>query len=231
MLFVISATLAGMSMAETRAVLWDMDGVLVDSIDYHYEAWRLAMQREGRQLTHADFKRTFGQRNDTVLRDMLDPHISAADITRIADFKEATYRALVRERGIAPLPGVLRWLGVLREAGWKQAVASAAPRANVEAILDAMSIHGFFDALASAEDVTRGKPDPQVYLVAAARVGAVPARSIVVEDAPAGVEGAKRAGMKRIGVRSTHGELEADIVVDSLDHLPPNSFEQLIKAE
>lgn len=218
-----------MSQSEVRAVLWDMDGVLVDSMDYHYEAWRLAMQREGRQLTHADFKRTFGQRNDTVLRDMLDPHISDADIARIADFKEATYRALVCERGIAPLPGVLQWLGALRDAGWQQAVASAAPRANVDAILDAMDIAHFFAAVSSAEDVTRGKPDPQVYLVAASRVGATPARSIVIEDAPAGVEGAKRAGMKRIGVRSTHGELDADIVVDSLDHLQADAFDRLIQ--
>lgn len=212
-------------------MLWDMDGVLVDSIEYHYEAWRLAMQREGRHLTRDDFKRTFGQRNDTVLRDMLDPHISDAGIARIADFKEATYRALVRERGIAPLPGVLQWLGALRDAGWKQAVASAAPRANVDCIVDVMNIAHFFDALTSAEDVTRGKPDPQVYLVAAERVGATPARAIVIEDAPAGVEGAKRAGMKRIGVRSSHGALEADIVVDALTELPTDAFERLIKSD
>ena len=217
-----------MSIPVVRAVLWDMDGVLVDSADYHYEAWRQAMQREGRQLTHTDFKRTFGQRNDTVLRDMLDPHISDADIQRIADFKEATYRTLVRERGIAPLPGVLHWLSVLQDAGWKQAVASAAPRANVDAIVEAMNITHFFDALTSAEDVTRGKPDPQVYLVAASRVGASPAQSIVIEDAPAGVEGAKRAGMKRIGVRSSHGELEADIVVDSLEALSHDAFDRLL---
>jgi beta-phosphoglucomutase len=217
-----------MSNSETRAVLWDMDGVLVDSAVYHYEAWRLAMQQEGRSLSQADFKRTFGQRNDTVLRDMLDPHISDGDIQRIANFKEATYRALVYERGIAPLPGVLGWLAALKDAGWKQTVASAAPRANVDAIVEVMGIAQFFDALTSAEDVTRGKPDPQVYLVAASRVGATPARSIVIEDAPAGVEGAKRAGMKRIGVRSSHGELEADIVVDSLTELQPDAFEQLL---
>lgn len=217
-----------MSHTEARAVLWDMDGVLVDSADYHYEAWRLTMQREGRQLTHADFKRTFGQRNDTVLRDMLDPNISDADIQRIADFKESTYRLLVRERGIVPLPGVLRWLAALQGAGWRQAVASAAPRANVDAIVEAMSIAHYFDALTSAEDVTRGKPDPQVYLVAASRVGVRPQRSIVIEDAPAGVEGAKRAGMKRIGVRSSHGALEADIVVDSLEELGHDAFEKLL---
>lgn len=220
-----------MSQNEVRAVLWDMDGVLVDSADYHYEAWRLAMQREGRPLTQADFKRTFGQRNDTVLRDMLDPNISDADIQRIADFKESTYRALVRDRGISPLPGVLHWLNALQNAGWKQAVASAAPRANVDTIVEVMGIAHFFDALTSAEDVTRGKPDPQVYLVAASRVGATPSRAIVIEDAPAGVEGAKRAGMKRIGVRSSHGELEADIVVDSLTELGHDAFERLLTKE
>ena len=102
------------------------------------------------------------------------------------------------------------------------------PRLNVEAILAALEIEPFFDALTSAEDVQRGKPDPQVFLVAAARLGVPPERCVVVEDAPAGIEGARRGGMRAIGVRSSHKDLRGDLVVDSLDDLPDDAFERLI---
>jgi HAD superfamily hydrolase (TIGR01509 family) len=212
------------------AVLWDMDGVLVDSAEYHFLAWQDALRAlENYEISHDKFRHTFGQRNDTVLRDIFGASYSDEDIARVADYKEAAYRALVLERGITPLPGVLKWLAYLQENGWGQAVASAAPRANVDAIVDSLGIRGYFGALTSAEDVTRGKPDPQVYLLAAERVGALPAQSIVIEDAPAGAEGARRAGMACIGVLSSHGQLQADVVVRSLDELHEGIFGELIR--
>ena len=215
--------------AQPRAVLWDMDGVLVDSAEYHFLAWQEALRAlEGHALTREQFQHTFGQRNDTVLRDIFGMGYADENIARVADRKEASYRQLVRERGIQPLPGVMRWLTYLRENGWQQAVASAAPRANVEAIVDALHIRNYFAALTSAEDVTRGKPDPQVYVLAAQRVGATPSRSIVIEDAPAGTEGARRAGMACIGVLSSHSQLQADVVVRSLDDLRVDVFNELI---
>jgi beta-phosphoglucomutase len=205
-----------------------MDGVLVDSAEYHYAAWREALAHEGIDLRYDDFRASFGQRNDTILRSLLGPDLSDAEVARIGDLKELRYRQLVRERGIAPLPGVLDWLARLRADGWRQAVASAAPRANVDAILDALGIAHYFGAITSSEDVARGKPDPQVYLVAAQRLGVLPARCVVVEDAPAGVQGARRAGMRCIGVTSTHPHLDADLVVVALSDLPADSFEKLI---
>lgn len=212
----------------TRAVLWDMDGVLVDSGDYHFEAWREALAREKHELDFEQFRSTFGQRNDTILRGIFGPDLSDSEIARIADYKEELYRKQVHDQGIEALPGVLHWLKQLHEAGWRQAVATAAPRENALTILDELLIEGFFGAIVSAEDVTRGKPDPQVYLTAAARLHALPGRSIVVEDAPAGLEGARRAGMRCIGVRTSHDELEADIVVDLLTDLPANTFDKLL---
>jgi beta-phosphoglucomutase len=211
-----------------RAVLWDMDGVLVDSAQYHYIAWREALAREGVDLSYQDFRATFGQRNDTILRRLLGSDLPDADVARIGDLKEARYRQLICDRGIAPLPGVLDWLERLRASGWKQAIASAAPRANVDAILAALGIADYFSAVTSSEDVTRGKPDPQVYLIAAQRLGVPPACCVVIEDAPAGVEGARRAGMRCIGVTSTHPHLDADIVVAALSDLPADSFERLL---
>ncbi len=211
-----------------RAVLWDMDGVLVDSADYHYAAWREALAREHHLITYDEFRATFGQRNDTILRGIFGEALPDSEVNRIADLKESLYRQFVRERGIAPLPGVLRWLQALRAAGWRQAVASAAPRANIDAVLATLGIGRYFDAVTSGEDVTRGKPDPQVYLISAERVGSQPARCVVVEDAPAGLEGARRAGMRCVGVTSTHDHLEADVVVTSLDALAEDTFERLL---
>ena len=121
------------------------------------------------------------------------------------------------------------WVRQLHEDGWLQAVASAAPRANIEAVLEALSATNIFQSIVSAEDVRRGKPDPEVYLTAAARVGASPDRCIVVEDAVAGVEGARRAGMRSIGVSRGGKHLPADIAVRSLDLLKPDAFDKLLE--
>jgi beta-phosphoglucomutase len=211
-----------------RAVLWDMDGTLLDSAEYHWLAWREILASERYELEHSQFVATFGQRNDTILRGWLGADLPISEVDRIGQAKEARYRALVQAGGIALLPGVERWLRRLQADGWRQAIASAAPRANVEAIVAALDIEAYFDAISSAEDVQRGKPDPQVFLVAAERVGVPPARCVVIEDAPAGLLGAQRGGMRSIGVRSSHAELQADIVVDTLAELPDDAFERLI---
>ena len=217
-----------MNSLQPRAVLWDMDGTLLDSAEYHWLAWRDILAGERFELAHDQFVATFGQRNDTILRDWLGADLPIGEIDRIGGAKEARYRALVRAGGITLLPGVERWLRRLQADGWCQAIASAAPRANVEAIVAALDIAAYFDAISSAEDVQRGKPDPQVFLVAAERVGVLPARCIVIEDAPAGLLGAQRGGMRAIGVRSSHADLQADIVVDTLAELPDDAFERLI---
>ena len=116
----------------------------------------------------------------------------------------------------------------LRSEGWLQAVASSAPRLNLDTIIEALSLSSFFAAIASAEDVTAGKPDPQVFLAAARKVGVEPSRCVVVEDAPAGTEAARRARMRSIGVLSSHTELRADTVVRSLEDLPVDAFDQLL---
>ena len=212
-----------------RAALWDMDGTLLDSAEYHWLAWRETLASDGFDLAHEQFIATFGQRNDTILRGWLGADLPVSEIDRIGGSKEALYRRFVRERGVRLLPGVERWLARLQAAGWRQAVASAAPRLNVEAILEALSIAPYFGAITSAEDVQRGKPDPQVFLLAAERLGVPPARCVVVEDAPAGVEGAHRGGMRAIGVRSSHAALPADIAVDSLADLDDDAFDRLLE--
>jgi len=216
-------------MAMNRAVLWDMDGTLVDSAEYHWQAWRDIIAREGSPITHGQFLATFGQRNDSILRQWLGENATPDLIQRVGDAKETCYRQLVREHGIAPLPGALEWVNLLHRQGWGQAIASAAPRANVETILDVLHASECFEAIVSAEDVHRGKPDPEVFLIAATKLGVAFKRCIVVEDAEHGIEAARAAGMKSIGV-SQHGKhLPADIVVQSLQLLDENAFDNLLQ--
>jgi HAD superfamily hydrolase (TIGR01509 family) len=214
--------------ASTRAVLWDLDGTLVDSEDYHWRSWRDTMAGEGVALSHETFLASFGQRNDRILRTWLGDDAAPDRIARIADAKEVAYRRLVADGSLSPLPGAREWIGRLLTDGWRQAIASSAPRLNVDAMLHALRLEAFFEALVSAEDVAVGKPDPGVFLAAADRLGAEPANCVVVEDAPAGIEAARRAGMKSIGV-SRAGRLDADLFVASLADLPPDAFASLLK--
>lgn len=215
-------------MSDGRAVLWDMDGTLIDSEEFHWIAWRDTLAIHGVVITREQFLSSFGQRNDSILPRWLGPNASPERIERIANAKEQLYRELICRNGISPLPGVEKWLHRLHQQGWLQAIASAAPRANIEAVLEALSKQAF-QAIVSAEDVERSKPDPEVYLTAASRVGVSPGKCVVVEDASAGIEAAHRAGMKSIGVNRNRTQLAADIVVQSLELLEPDAFGILLK--
>lgn len=214
--------------SSVRAALWDMDGTLLDSAEYHWLSWQETMQELGFELSYDEFVSTFGQRNDTILRKWISAEITPEEIARIGDRKEALYRSLVRERGIELLPGVRDWLVRLQQAGWRMAIASAAPRANVETIIEVLDLAAFFTTYVGAEDVQRGKPDPQVFLLAAERLGVEPSACVVLEDAPAGVQAGINAQMKTIGVQSSHTDLPADVVVKTLDLLPEDTFDRLL---
>lgn len=215
-------------MDDLRAVLWDLDGTLVDSADYHWQAWLAVLALEGVTLGRGDFDATFGQRNDAILSRWLGPDAAPGRVARVGAAKEAEYRRLMRAGGLVALPGAAAWTERLRLGAWKQAIASSAPGANVSAVLDALGWHGRFDALVAAEDVAAGKPDPEVFLLAAARVGVPPSRCIVVEDAAAGIEAARRAGMRSIGVGPGR-RCAPDVGVDTLTALEGDAFERLLQ--
>lgn len=210
----------------TRAVLWDLDGTLVDSGEMHWWSWRDTLGAAGVPVTYEQFAGTFGQKNDRILRSWLGPDATAARIAEIAEAKESEYRRLVSVHGLQPLPGACEWVDRLRAQGWRQSIASSAPRKNVDVMLAAIGLDTAFDAIVASEDVGKGKPDPEVFLTAASRLGATPDRSIVVEDAAAGIEAARRAGIRCIGVSDP--TLHADVVVAALTDLGLDAFDRLV---
>ncbi len=206
-----------------RAVLWDLDGTLIDSTEYHFRSWLEPLRAEGVHITKADFLATFGQRNDTILKGYFGRDADPARIQRVADAKEAGYREMIKAEGLEALPGAAQWVRALHEAGWRQAIASSAPRANVDVVRRILGFGDLIEVTVSADDVHVGKPDPEVFLTAAAKLGVDPHRCIVVEDAPAGIEAAHRGGMRCIGAVAA-----ADLIVASLADLPEGAFERLL---
>ncbi len=214
---------------ELWGVLWDMDGVLVDSGRYHYESWAEALRREGIGYTLEQFRATFGMDNRGVLTTVLGHEPEAAWLARVADEKEAAFRDLIRGQA-QPMPGVLDWLGRLKAAGARQAVASSAPPANIELLIDSLTLRPYFEAIVSAWGLP-GKPDPAVFLEAARRLAMPPERCVVIEDAVAGVAAARRAGMACIAVTTTNPRQAlsaADLVVDRLGDLSEAAWEGLL---
>jgi len=218
-------------MSRGKGVLFDMDGVLVDSGPLHKESWRRIARELGRPMEDAFFHRTFGMRNEEILEELLGPDLDPEEKARLGRRKEEIYRELARER-LEAAPGAAGLVRALKEAGFRLALASSGPRANVELVLDVTGLGREMDAYVCAEDVSRGKPDPQVFLEAARRLGLAPERCVVVEDALVGIQAARRAGMRVVGVtggREGSFLREADRVVSSLEALSPRVFEELLE--
>lgn len=206
-----------------------MDGVLVDTAEFHFQAWSQALSEHGIPFTRELFTATFGMNNANILTTVLGQPPSPELLAKISDRKEELFRQAVRGK-VKLLPGVLTWLERLRAAGMRQAIASSAPPANIDAVVSELSLHDYFHAIVSGFDLP-GKPDPTLFLKAAHLIGVPPERCVVVEDAIAGVEAARRAGMKCIAVTTTnpaHALNEADVIVERLDTLPCDTFERLL---
>lgn len=215
-----------------RAVIWDVDGTLIDSADAHLLSWGEIFRREGYpEIERETFNRWFGRRNEEVLREHFGAGVDEAELIRVGDAKEAHYRAALEADagGVVLLPGVEEWLDYLAESGWLLGIGSSAPRENLDLILDVTGLALHFDAVVGREDVRHGKPDPEVFLTAASRLGVDPSRAIVVEDAAAGILAAHRAGMRTVGVGPRHATLGAMVSVATLDDLPDDAFDALLE--
>jgi beta-phosphoglucomutase family hydrolase len=218
------------SINSTWGVIFDMDGVLVDSSQTHYQAWSQLGALHGRPFSQDLFERTFGMHNTQIMPLWLGAETSEEKLQLLADEKEELYRALARE-SIAPLDGVTELVHGLVAAGARLAVGSSGPYANVSLILEILGLRDCFHALSTGDDVSHGKPHPEVFLKAAERLQLSPNRCVVIEDAPQGIEAARAAGMAVIAVTSSRPAdlLPADIVVDSLARLTIAQIEGLLQ--
>ncbi len=200
-----------------RAVIWDMDGVIIDSAEEHRQAWQRLAHEEGVHFSDVDFWSTFGKRDDDIITLVWGTQ-SPERLQELADRKEAYFRALIRETA-APLPGSIELIRGLHEAGYAQALASSAPVENIQLISDVLGLGHYLTALVSGETVAHGKPAPDIFLKAAGELGIVPTQCLVIEDAVAGVQAAHTAGMRCIAVagdRDLPGLREAELMVKSL---------------
>jgi beta-phosphoglucomutase family hydrolase len=214
-----------------QAVIWDMDGVIADTGKYHLLAWQHVFKKQDIVFTKQDFERLFGQRNDTIISVTMGKALSQTEIDDIANDKEIFFRAAVKSN-VKPFPGVIALLKTLKTNNISSAIASSAPLDNIRLILGEIGLTEYFQAIVFGREVSEGKPNPQVYIKAAQKLGAAPSNCIVIEDAIAGVEGARNAGMKCIAVTNTHKAAElsrADLVVDSLEKVGINDLKQLFK--
>jgi beta-phosphoglucomutase family hydrolase len=221
-------------MRDPCAVIWDVDGTLVDTAELHFQAWVRLSGEMGRPFSRDDFAATFGRRNPEIIRYLFRHEFTDAEVLDIGERKETYYRAAA-ETGVHLLPGVRELLEGLHARGVRQAVGSSAPRGNLDLILRITNSRPYFDAIVGMEDTQRGKPDPQVFLVAAAKLGVPPHRCIVFEDAVAGVQAAKAGGMKCLAVTFVgHHPVEsllaagADRVVQCFSEVSPDEVLKLL---
>ncbi len=191
-------------MATLQGALFDWDGVIIDSSRAHELSWDRLAEEEGRTLPPDHFVKGFGRKNTVIIPEILAWTTDPAEIKRLDDRKEALYRDIVREDGIEPLPGVRELLAGLREAGIPCCVGTSTSRENVETIMEITGLSEYFADIASAEDVSHGKPDPEVFVKAAGKIHRAPEDCVVFEDALHGIEAGLAGGMRVVGVGTTH---------------------------
>lgn len=214
------------------AVIWDMDGVIADTAPAHYASWRQAFGHRGVSFTEEQFRLGFGRRNDAIIKGVLGADVPKDVMRAISLEKEEAFRASAR-RGMKALPGVLPLMSGLKKRGVKMAVASSAPMDNLRLLINVLEIGRFIQVVVCDQDVKHGKPDPEVFLVAAQRLGIGPRRCLVIEDAVAGVLGAHAAGMKCVAVTNSHPRQalkDADLVIDSLQEVDATAVLKLLES-
>jgi beta-phosphoglucomutase family hydrolase len=215
------------------AVIFDLDGVLLDSAESHRRSWYILAEELNLSLCDAFFWETFGQTNPTILRRLLGRELDPAETQRLSERKEAHFRAVARG-AMTLFPGVEGVLAALKAHGFRLGAGTSAPRSNVEFFFNELGLGRFFEACVAMEDIRHGKPDPEVFLKVAEKLGVPPARCLVVEDALAGVAAAKAAGMKCIAIATTNSaealreKARPDLVLARTAEITPAMVDELL---
>jgi len=211
-------------MSEKIGFVFDWDGVVVDSSQQHEKSWEVVAAKNGLPLFEGHFKLGFGKRNELIIPTLLKWSQDPEEIRRLGDEKEAAYRAIVAQSGLQPLPGVKAFLDELISRNLRRVVGSSTPRENIDAVTEIIGLSGRFEAVVAAGDVSKGKPDPEVFLKAAAKIETAPQDCVVFEDSFSGIEAGLAAGMTVVGIATTH---PLDALENVGVHLAVNSFEEI----
>lgn len=188
-----------------KAAIFDWDGVVVDSSAAHKASWELLAERRGLPLPDNHFALGFGKKNQTIIPSIYKWSQDPEEIEELGYAKEELYREILRDSGTDPsLPGAIDLFNELKAAGIPMAVGTSTPRKNVDFVIQLIGAEDYFDAIISAEDVSHGKPDPEVFLKGAEALGVDPAGCVVFEDATYGIEAALAGGMKAVCLTTTH---------------------------
>ena len=215
------------------AVIFDVDGVLVDSYAAHREAWRAMAAAEGLPpFDEASFRLLFGRLSKPMIEAFWGPgRYTDAQLSVLNDRREAAFREIAAA-AFPAMPGARELLAALHADGFALAIGSSGPPENVDMVLDRLDVRPLFQAVVTGREVRHGKPDPEVFLTAAARLGVAPDCCVVVEDAPPGVEAANRAGMASIGMAGGDAPARdltaARLVVNALSELTPAIIRRLV---
>ena len=211
-------------------IIFDLDGVLVDTGWAHRQAWFDLAEKEGFCMSDEFFYSTFGMQNYQIIPMLLGRKLPAEEVNRLSGWKEERYRELITKK-LVLAQGAEKLLKELKSKGFLLAVGSSAPRANLDIVLKHLDVRDYFDAYVTGEDVSEGKPAPETFLKAAKKLSLPPGRCVVVEDAVQGVEAGKAAGMPVAAITTTRSRADlqkADIIVDSLAELNAQDFVELL---
>lgn len=211
-----------------------MDGVLVNNLEIHRQAFAEFFRRYGVERTFDELSRVFGKGNDDIMGELMPADVvERVGIRQLGYEKEAIYREIYAPI-ITPQPGLLAFLAECESEGLRSAVGSSGYKANVDFVLDKCNIRRYFEATVAGDEVTRCKPDPEIYLTAAAKLGLAPCECVVFEDAEAGIEAAKRAGMKVVALATTFDRAflattDADMIIGDFRDISVEQLRTLVE--
>lgn len=217
-----------------KGILFDMDGVLVNNLEVHRAAFAEFFRRYGVERSFDELSRVFGKGNDDIMGELMPRDVvERVGIRELGYEKETIYRELYAPI-ITPQPGLLEFLAESEREGLRCAVGSSGYRANVDFVLDKCHIERYFEAAVAGDEVTRCKPDPEIYLTAAAKLGLKAEECIVFEDAEAGIEAAKRAGMKVVALATTFSRkflatTDADLIINDFRDIDVATLRALVE--
>ena len=217
----------------SSGLIFDMDGVLVDTGPFHKKSWGILAEENNIFTTDEFFEKYFGMINADILPKFFNRELSMPEIIKYSERKESLYRDLIKGH-LLPMPGVCELISTAHKAQWKIGIGSSGPADNINLIIDEIEIKQYISGIVTGNDVEKGKPDPEVFLKAAEKIKVSPDRCIVIEDVPAGIKAAKNAGMKCIAVTTTHHRdklFSADMILDSLEEISVKDIEEVMGSE